>query len=289
MKAKKNANTVESPFYTKEECAKILKCSVAYIDGLLRNRLVSYRVRSKMTRIDKDSFDHFLVNGFDLRKKSKEAEEKYEQRYQEFLQKSDDLTYHIGLAKSFSPIVMEGVLSELIKHSAYETGDTLTDRNAEIVAKLLFTTTVTDIEKEYGMTRENVRLILYKALKALRNGAAKVTDIKLENERLTERTTRQTEHIRLLEEENKKLRAKVKQYPDKKEWRKRMLNSSISLNELQLPVRAIHIFHDKNVNTVADLMNYSVQDLNDLKGFGRKCVDETVYALSRIGVRLRTK
>ena len=296
IKPKKNttvkqpAGTVESPFYTKAECAQILKCSVAYIDGLLRNNLVTYRVLNKMTRIDKESFDHYVENGFELRAKAKEAEEKYEERYQEFLQKSDDLTYHIGLAKSFSPIILQGVLSEIIRYAvSLQDNDKLTERNVEMISRLLFTTTVSDVEKEYGMTRENVRLIMYKVINALKEGGRKTIETKFENERLLERTKRQTEHIRLLEAENKKLRKKADEYHNPKDWRKRVLASSIQLDSLQLPVRALNVFRLNDIHTISDLMNYSIRDLNEFKGFGRKCVDETVNALRQRGIQLKQK
>ena len=63
------------------------------------------------------------------------------------------------------------------------------------------------------------------------------------------------------------------------------LYGSIAIEELQLSVRAYNCLKRAKINTVADLLNYSSEQLQELRNFGRKSGEE-VYAVlkNKLGI-----
>jgi DNA-directed RNA polymerase subunit alpha len=63
--------------------------------------------------------------------------------------------------------------------------------------------------------------------------------------------------------------------------------NQIPIEELQLSVRAYNCLKRAQINTVADLLVYSEEDLLEIKNFGQKSAEEVVEALrSRLGLTL---
>ena len=63
--------------------------------------------------------------------------------------------------------------------------------------------------------------------------------------------------------------------------------NQIPIEELQLSVRAYNCLKRAQINTVADLLVYSEEDLLEIKNFGQKSADEVVQALKdRLGLTL---
>ncbi|MGL5807568.1 MAG: DNA-directed RNA polymerase subunit alpha, partial [Xenococcaceae cyanobacterium] len=63
--------------------------------------------------------------------------------------------------------------------------------------------------------------------------------------------------------------------------------SQIPIEELQLSVRAYNCLKRAQINSVADLLDYSQEDLLEIKNFGQKSADEVVEALrKRLGITL---
>nr|YP_010336572.1 RNA polymerase alpha subunit [Rhodospora sordida]UNJ14978.1 RNA polymerase alpha subunit [Rhodospora sordida] len=63
--------------------------------------------------------------------------------------------------------------------------------------------------------------------------------------------------------------------------------AQVSIEELQLSVRAYNCLKRAQVHSVADLLNYSYEELLEIKNFGQKSAEEVVDALSkRYGIRL---
>lgn len=61
----------------------------------------------------------------------------------------------------------------------------------------------------------------------------------------------------------------------------------IPIEELQLSVRAYNCLKRAQINTVADLLDYSQEDLLEIKNFGQKSAEEVIEALhSRLGITL---
>jgi DNA-directed RNA polymerase subunit alpha len=64
-------------------------------------------------------------------------------------------------------------------------------------------------------------------------------------------------------------------------------NSQIPIEELQLSVRAYNCLKRAQINSVADLLDYSQEDLLEIKNFGQKSAEEVVEALQkRLGITL---
>lgn len=63
--------------------------------------------------------------------------------------------------------------------------------------------------------------------------------------------------------------------------------SQIPIEELQLSVRAYNCLKRAQINTVADLLEYSQEDLLEIKNFGLKSAEEVIEALQkRLGITL---
>jgi DNA-directed RNA polymerase subunit alpha len=63
--------------------------------------------------------------------------------------------------------------------------------------------------------------------------------------------------------------------------------SQIPIEELQLSVRAYNCLKRAQINSVADLLDYSQEDLLEIKNFGQKSADEVIEALhKRLGITL---
>lgn len=63
--------------------------------------------------------------------------------------------------------------------------------------------------------------------------------------------------------------------------------SQIPIEELQLSVRAYNCLKRAQINSVADLLDYSQEDLLEIKNFGQKSAEEVVEALQqRLGITL---
>ncbi|MGB2925618.1 MAG: DNA-directed RNA polymerase subunit alpha [Limnothrix sp.] len=63
--------------------------------------------------------------------------------------------------------------------------------------------------------------------------------------------------------------------------------SQIPIEELQLSVRAYNCLKRAQINSVADLLDYSQEDLLEIKNFGQKSAEEVIEALkTRLGITL---
>jgi DNA-directed RNA polymerase subunit alpha len=64
-------------------------------------------------------------------------------------------------------------------------------------------------------------------------------------------------------------------------------SSQIPIEELQLSVRAYNCLKRAQINSVADLLDYSQEDLLEIKNFGQKSAEEVIEALQkRLGITL---
>jgi len=64
-------------------------------------------------------------------------------------------------------------------------------------------------------------------------------------------------------------------------------NGQIPIEELQLSVRAYNCLKRAQINSVADLLDYTHEDLLEIKNFGQKSAEEVVEALhDRLGITL---
>ncbi|NJN76873.1 MAG: DNA-directed RNA polymerase subunit alpha, partial [Synechococcaceae cyanobacterium RL_1_2] len=64
-------------------------------------------------------------------------------------------------------------------------------------------------------------------------------------------------------------------------------SSQIPIEELQLSVRAYNCLKRAQINSVADLLDYSQEDLLEIKNFGLKSAEEVIEALQkRLGITL---
>jgi DNA-directed RNA polymerase subunit alpha len=60
------------------------------------------------------------------------------------------------------------------------------------------------------------------------------------------------------------------------------------IEELQLSVRAYNCLKRAQIHSVSDLLQYSPQDLNEIKNFGQKSADEVFEALkNKLGITLK--
>lgn len=72
------------------------------------------------------------------------------------------------------------------------------------------------------------------------------------------------------------------EYPDTEDP-----TSQIPIEELQLSVRAYNCLKRAQINSVADLLDYSQEDLLEIKNFGQKSAEEVIEALQRrLGITL---
>ncbi|HAN46981.1 MAG TPA: DNA-directed RNA polymerase subunit alpha, partial [Cyanobacteria bacterium UBA8156] len=64
-------------------------------------------------------------------------------------------------------------------------------------------------------------------------------------------------------------------------------HEQIPIEELHLSVRAYNCLKRAQINTIADLLGYSQEDLLEIKNFGQKSADEVIEALqARLGLTL---
>jgi DNA-directed RNA polymerase subunit alpha len=65
-------------------------------------------------------------------------------------------------------------------------------------------------------------------------------------------------------------------------------HTNIAIEELQLSVRAYNCLKRAQINTIADLLEYSPEELQELKNFGRKSADEVFVTLkNKLGIVLK--
>ena len=57
--------------------------------------------------------------------------------------------------------------------------------------------------------------------------------------------------------------------------------SQIPIEELQLSVRAYNCLKRAQINSVSDLLDYTQEDLLEIKNFGQKSADEVIEALQK--------
>jgi DNA-directed RNA polymerase subunit alpha len=64
-------------------------------------------------------------------------------------------------------------------------------------------------------------------------------------------------------------------------------NNQIPIEELRLSVRAYNCLKRAQINSVADLLDFSQEDLLEIKNFGQKSAEEVIEALQeRLGITL---
>nr|UWK23955.1 RNA polymerase alpha subunit [Lemmaphyllum carnosum var. drymoglossoides] len=68
------------------------------------------------------------------------------------------------------------------------------------------------------------------------------------------------------------------QFHDGNELEKR-LSEDTFIDQLELPARAFNCLKEAEIHTIADLLNYSREDLSKIKSFGQKSVDQVSKAL----------
>ena len=68
---------------------------------------------------------------------------------------------------------------------------------------------------------------------------------------------------------------------DMEEITKEIAFKHIFIDQLELPARAYNCLKKVNVHTIADLLNYSKDDLVKIKNFGKKSVEQVVQALKK--------
>ena len=61
------------------------------------------------------------------------------------------------------------------------------------------------------------------------------------------------------------------------------------IEKLDLTVRSLNCLKREGVHTVADLLNYSLEDLMDIRNFGEKSVDEVKDKIESMGLSLKQK
>ena len=65
-------------------------------------------------------------------------------------------------------------------------------------------------------------------------------------------------------------------------------HTNIAIEELQLSVRPYNCLKRAQINTIADLLEYSPEELQELKNFGRKSADEVFTTLkNKLGIILK--
>ena len=63
--------------------------------------------------------------------------------------------------------------------------------------------------------------------------------------------------------------------------------NSVPIEELQLSVRAYNCLKRANINSISDLLDYSQEELLEIKNFGQKSADEVIEALhNKLGINL---
>lgn len=82
----------------------------------------------------------------------------------------------------------------------------------------------------------------------------------------------------------KRINFKPEEDPDSQEDSK---INQILIEELQLSVRAYNCLKRAQIHSVADLLDYSQEDLLEIKNFGQKSAEEVIHALKkRLGINL---
>ena len=63
-------------------------------------------------------------------------------------------------------------------------------------------------------------------------------------------------------------------------------HSSISIEELELSVRAYNCLKRANINSLGELLKLTYDDLMNIKNFGKKSADEVIERLRQFGLGL---
>ena len=61
------------------------------------------------------------------------------------------------------------------------------------------------------------------------------------------------------------------------------------VEKLDLSVRALNCLKREGINTLGELLNYSLEELMDIRNFGEKSVDEVREKVESMGLHLRQK
>jgi len=61
------------------------------------------------------------------------------------------------------------------------------------------------------------------------------------------------------------------------------------VEKLELSVRALNCLKREGINTLGELLKYSVEELMDIRNFGEKSVDEVREKVESMGLNLKQK
>lgn len=266
MKKTKETQTPKKKlFYTKNECAEILNVSRQCIDNYMKDGLFTYKVFNKLTRIDKASFDNFLENTMRTYKENEDIQQQIMSLNLYYKKKLHSMTNQIKICNHFTDKVTQGFLHNLFVSVARTMENPPSNREIEIVAKLLSTSSVEEVSDEYDISVDQIKYMFLTTIKKLERRGPSYELLYNEHLRALSKIQKQKAHIRLLESENlKERRSNIKM------WRNKILNGDTSINELGFSTRTKNALTAAGISSIFDIVIHTKGEILGLKGMGRK-------------------
>lgn len=210
---------------------------------------------------------------------------------------------------AFEPTIEERLYARVFGMKAEEVCDVMPDDAEEAVSDVLGELrederdvllarlrggSLSEVGEERGVSRERIRQIESKAIRKLRStpsmrklrlGQAEMTAI--EEEFAREREQARDEYARIVKARDAEMRDLVRMTA-----RYKMESDGVygmSIDSLDLSVRAWNVLHRNRIETVGELSDWSVRDLSELRNMGRGTLREIELKLSALGITLRER
>jgi DNA-directed RNA polymerase alpha subunit len=158
----------------------------------------------------------------------------------------------------------------------------VTHRERKVLSDILMGWSVESIANEYGLTRERIRQIAYKAVRKAAH-LINYNDVVQENDRLKN-------ELSVAKIELTSLRSKLSLY-EMKDAKKTVDNKlkkllATNVRELNVSVRLLNCFTVNNVYTLADAVRLRKSDYLSMRNFGKKSLIELEKLLESNGLSL---
>lgn len=144
--------------------------------------------------------------------------------------------------------------------------------------------------REYGVTRERIRQILVRAFRkmGLGNDFSMWDIVKgVLNENVDKLPFITKKEIYVLDEE--KINNVSNYYQTMKDYGAENLILHDDINSLNMSVRATNLLKNYGIFTIRQLLDKSEEELEEIKNFGRKCINEIKDALLIQGLNLKSQ
>jgi len=266
-------------YYTRVEAAEILGCHPQTISNYAERGLFTTMSRDRVVYVEKQSFDAFLENGFEVVKAKEQAVEEYvkalEDKKTEIARAIEEqdarremLAVNSATFRLFSKGGMMDELLEGIVHASCD--DLLRDRERYAFARYLSGTPVEKITEELSLTRERVMQIIRRSITKVIKVVAGWKENEKEIARLLERCAVQHEAIEVLKTQVSSLEKKNGKHTSYSNRDPYIRMKDVKLKDTDLSVRVLNAANIIGAENVYELLHFSKTDFYKMRNVGKK-------------------